>query len=154
LSKHLGHAELVSAVMEAVVAFQDATEGVDEAAANRLGLNRTDLRCLDLLSRSGPMTSGGLAGAAGLSPAAATTAIDRLTRAGYVRRRHDDEDRRRVLVEPTAEAVSRAEQIYRPIGEESQRILSRRTTAELRTILDFLEEGRELQRRHSERIAE
>src|SRR5262245_49834427 len=146
-------AQLVAAVMEAVVTFQDATERVDEAAATRLGLNRTDLRCLDLLSRSGPMTSGGLAAAAGLSPPAATTAIDRLVRAGFVRRRHDDQDRRRVLVEPTSESLSRAHGIWRPIGEESERRLSRRTITELQTILDFLEEGRDLQQRHAERIA-
>jgi DNA-binding MarR family transcriptional regulator len=148
------HAELVAAVMEAVVGFQGATDQVDTAAARRLGLNLTDLRCLDLLSRAGPMTAGGLAGAAGLTPPAATTAIDRLARAGYVRRRHDDEDRRRVLVEPTPKAQQHAERIWRPIGEESHGRLSRRTVAELRTILEFLEEGRELQQRHAKRIAD
>jgi DNA-binding MarR family transcriptional regulator len=147
-------AELVAAVMEAVVGFQDATDRVDEAAAKRLGLNRTDLRCLDLLSRTAQVTAGGLANAAGLSPGAATTAIDRLTRAGYARRRHDDQDRRRVLVEPTPKAFQRVDPIWRPIGEESQRRLSRRTNEELTTILEFLEEGRDMQRRHAERIAE
>jgi DNA-binding MarR family transcriptional regulator len=50
---------------------------------------------------AGGMSAGELARAGHLSPAAVTAALDRLERAGYVRRVRDHEDRRRVLVEVT-----------------------------------------------------
>ena len=42
---------LLAAVGDAVQAFQDATDEVDDAVSRRLGLNRTDLRCLSVLTR-------------------------------------------------------------------------------------------------------
>jgi DNA-binding MarR family transcriptional regulator len=145
-------AELIAAVMQAVAAFQDATDLVDEAAATALGLNRTDLRCLGILGRGGAMTAGQLAKAAGLSPGAATTAVDRLARAGYARRIRDIGDRRRVTVEPTPAAQTAVERIWGPIGQESYERLEKRTTAELEAIRTFLEEGTSMQGRHAERI--
>src|SRR5216117_1283958 len=144
--------QLIRAVMQAVASFQDGTDQLDEAAAARLGLNRTDLRCFGVLVRSGRATAGQLAVAAGLSGGAATTAVDRLIAVGYARREHDPQDRRRVIVEPTPAARRRSEEIWGPIEQESYQRLSRRTDAELRAIRDFLEEGLRLQIEHAERI--
>ena len=138
--------------MHAVSAFQDSTDLVDEVATQRLGLNRTDLRCLGIISRAGAMTAGQLAAAAGLSPGATTTAVDRLARAGYAQRVRDEHDRRRVTVQATAAAHARSDEIWGPIGRESHQRLARRTDAQLRVIRDFLEEGRRLQTEHAERI--
>lgn len=145
--------DLVDAVMRAVAGFQDATDRVDEAAAARLGVNRTDLRCLGILSRAGAMSAGELAQAAGLSPAATTTAVDRLIRAGYAQRIRDVGDRRRVTVEATPAAHTASTQIWGPIGAEAHQRLSRRTIEELTLIRDFLIEGCQMQDRHTERIA-
>ena len=144
--------QLIQAVMQAVAEFQDAADRLDEGAAARLGLNRTDLRCLGVLFRTGSATAGELAAAAGLSPGAATTAIDRLVAAGYARRTADAQDRRRVIVEPTATARKRAGEIWDPVGQESFRRLSAHTPEELEVIRAFLEEGRTLQINHAERI--
>ncbi len=138
--------------MQAVAAFQDSTDRVDEAAAGRLGLNRTDLRCLGILTRAGPLTAGQLAAAAGLSPGAATTAMDRLARAGYAQRTRDEQDRRRVTVQATPAAHERSDEIWGPIGQESYERLSHRSDNQLRVILDFLEEGQQLQNEHAARI--
>lgn len=143
---------LIMAVMQAVSAFQDSTDEVDEAAAERLGLNRTDLRCLGALSRAGAMTAGQLARSAGLSSGAATTAVDRLVHAGYAERVRDGHDRRTVTVRPTTTAHARSEEIWGPLGQEAHRRLSRRTATQLRVILTFLEEGRLLQIEHATRI--
>src|SRR5947207_14950505 len=94
-------AALIAEVACEVAEFQSAADLVDEAAAARLGVNRTDLRCLGLLSVRGPLSAGQLARASGLSPAATTTALDRLERAGYARRVAHPGDRRGVLVELT-----------------------------------------------------
>src|SRR5262249_57778323 len=86
MSNYNPREQLIAAVMRAVAAFQDAADQVDESAAGRLGLNRTDLRCLGILTRAGRMTAGQLAAAAGLSAGAATTAVDRLAPAGSAER--------------------------------------------------------------------
>ena len=71
------------------------------ASAAALGLGGTDLYALGALSAAGPMTSGELATATGLTTGATTRLIDRLEQAGHVRRVSDPADRRKVRVEPT-----------------------------------------------------
>lgn len=146
------HDELVSDVMAAVAAFQDGTDAVDEAAAARLGINRTDLRCLGILSRRGPLPAGQLATEAGLSTGATTTVIDRLARAGYVQRTRSEHDRRRVTVELTSEATGLLDEIWGPVGREAPKFLFRRDKVQLEVIYDFLSEGRQFQLAHAERI--
>src|SRR6476619_8108967 len=91
---------------------QSATDRYDQAVADAVGLNRTDMRCLDVLQLEGPATAGALAEATGLTTGAMTVALDRLERAGYARRVRDGGDRRRVLVELTPELNSRAGEFY------------------------------------------
>ncbi|RKT52311.1 MarR family winged helix-turn-helix transcriptional regulator [Saccharothrix australiensis] len=70
--------------------------------AEEMGLSPTDEKCLDLALRSdGPITAGRIAELSGLSTGAVTGVIDRLEKAGYVRRVRDPHDRRKVLVEVT-----------------------------------------------------
>ena len=78
----------------------------DQVVADYLGLNRTDMRCLDIIERLDGVSAGRLASEAGLSTGAVTTVLDRLERAGYARRVPDPGDRRRVLVELTPAARS------------------------------------------------
>ena len=146
------HDQLVGEVAREIAEFQAATDLVDEAIAARLGVNRTDLRCLGLLSIRGPLTAGQLAQASGLSPGATTTALDRLERAGYARRIRDVADRRSVLVELTPTAQRHLEECYGPIGQEGQARLTRYSDAELAFLRAFLAEGRAFQERHAERV--
>ena len=59
------------------------------AISGRLGINSSDLECLDIVNLGGAATAGQLAAATGLSTGAITGVIDRLVKAGYVRRRRD-----------------------------------------------------------------
>jgi DNA-binding MarR family transcriptional regulator len=131
--------------------FGSAADAVDAAAADLLGVNRTDLRILGAVA-DGALTAGQVAGAVGLSPAAATTAIQRLVTRGYLTREPDPDDRRRAVVELTPAARRRAEEIYGPVGEAGEAVLQRFTAAELEVIADFLERGRALQLAQAERI--
>ena len=70
------------------------------ALAERLGLNLTDFKCLDLLIRRGAAaTPGQLSVDAGLSSATTTLVLDRLESKGLVRRAADPGDRRRTVIE-------------------------------------------------------
>src|SRR5579884_4016890 len=81
-----------------------------QAVAQRLGLNVTDLKCLDLARGEMLLTPGRLAELTGLTSAAVTTILDRLEHAGFVRRERDPADRRKILVKPLAE---RSEEVAR-----------------------------------------
>ncbi len=132
--------------------FGAASDAVDDAAATILGVNRTDLRILGLVLEAGALSAAPLADAAGLSPAATSTAIQRLVAAGHLTRTVDEADRRRAVVKVTPRAAELLDRIYGPIGHAGRRELARYSDAELTLITDFLRRGRELQLRQAERI--
>jgi DNA-binding MarR family transcriptional regulator len=125
----------------------------DNLAAERLGVNRTDLHCLNIIENSGGLTAGELAAEAGLTTGAVTGVIDRLERAGYARRTQDRADRRRVKVEVTPAFYKRAERIWAPIKADWESTLSGRFTAEeLERVIEFLRATNEIAARHLERL--
>jgi DNA-binding MarR family transcriptional regulator len=147
-----GKRELFYELIAEVRRSQAATDRFDQAVADALGLNRTDMRCLDVIHAEGPVTAGRLAAATGLSTGAITTVIDRLERAGYARRVRDEADRRRVLVEVAPEVREGSAEFYRPHMEHSERLYRRYTEDQLRLLLEFTREGRELNEREAARL--
>src|SRR5687768_4217258 len=75
---------LLSELIKVNRAYQVAVEKRDAACCKLLGVNRTDGRCLDVIDQRPGLTAGELATAVGLSPAAVTTALDRLEKRGFV----------------------------------------------------------------------
>ncbi|MEU1877387.1 MarR family transcriptional regulator [Streptosporangium sp. NPDC020072] len=71
----------------------------NEAVANRLGLQPADVAAVILLEMRGPLAVGAIAEELGLPSASTTRLIDRLEKAGYVRRVRGERDRRTVTVE-------------------------------------------------------
>ena len=136
--------DLIGRVIGRLREMELASDLLDDAAAARMGLNRTDHRAMDVLERESPITPSRLAELCGLSRGAVTTVIDRLERAGYARRTPDPEDRRSVLVEMTPEARERAMGIYGPIGERAFAAFQRFTVAELETVERFLQTASEV----------
>ncbi|WP_433713830.1 MarR family winged helix-turn-helix transcriptional regulator [Nocardia sp. CA-084685] len=134
-------------------ALQAAVDAVDQAAATNLGVNRTDLRCLEILWH-GESTPGALAAELGLTSGSVTTMLDRLARLDYVVRHPEPGDRRKVVIRITDTAMTKVMRIYGPIAEEGAAEVSRYSAAELRLVLDYLRRSRELQERHRTRIAE
>ena len=109
-----------------------------QAAADRVGLNATDLNCLNILSFSGEMTAGELAKQTGLSTASITGVADRLEEAGYVRRERDPKDRRRVVIRLVLESALRdVAPVFLPLIQAWQGVVDRYTDDELRLIVDF-----------------
>jgi DNA-binding MarR family transcriptional regulator len=135
MSNH-SRAELIREFIAAIRASQVATDMLDEAVANHLGIHRTDARCLDILDQEGPMTAGRLAERARISPGATTTALDRLERKGLARRTRDTEDRRRVLVEVTPELRAMAERLF-GTPEDGSKALEVYSDDELRFLIGF-----------------
>jgi len=135
-----------------VRALQSDVDALDEAVAAHLGVNRTDLRCLDVLMQAGSATPGQLAARLGLTTGSVTAMLDRLAKSGYLTRAADPADRRKVVVQPTGLAQRKAGEIYGPLAEAGSRDIARYTEAELRLLLDFLRRSRRLQQEHLKRI--
>jgi DNA-binding MarR family transcriptional regulator len=135
----------VSALTAANRRYQQATDALDQAASELLGINRTDARCIDIVLLRGRLTAGELASAAGLSPGAVTTALDRLERAGFARRVRDPDDRRRVLVEPTDQMAQLAEVVYGPLRDRGAELMARFSERQLKAITDFFEGAADIQ---------
>jgi len=133
---------------------QSVVDAFDEAAADHLGVNRTDLRCLDLLLQelSGSATPGQLGSRLGLSTGSVTAMIDRLERIGFVTRSPDPSDRRKVVVRPTEAVSMKVGQIYGPLASEGAKMLTRYTVEELKLLTDFVRRNTALQQQHLQRL--
>ncbi|HEX7308664.1 MarR family winged helix-turn-helix transcriptional regulator [Lentzea sp.] len=107
--------------------------------AAQMGLSATDEKCLDLAMRAdGPVTAGRIAELSGLSTGAVTGVIDRLERAGYVRRVRDPHDRRKVLVEVTVGDVEKFGAAFEGARQSMIEVLDQFDAAELGVIERYL----------------
>ncbi|WP_090065356.1 MarR family winged helix-turn-helix transcriptional regulator [Lentzea flaviverrucosa] len=107
--------------------------------AEQMGLSATDEKCLDLAMRAdGPLTAGRIADLSGLSTGAVTGVIDRLERAGYVRRVRDPHDRRKVLVEVTVGDVDKFGEPFEKARDSLVEVLGHFDEDELQVIERYL----------------
>jgi DNA-binding MarR family transcriptional regulator len=130
---------------------QTAYDRFEDAAAAYVGVNRTAMRCMDVLDQAGQLTAGEIAVATGLTSGAVTAMLDRLEREGLVQRSSDPSDRRRVLVTLTGYAHQVAAEIYGPIASEISRF-ERYTDAELKLITQVMRTATEALGRHAARV--
>jgi DNA-binding MarR family transcriptional regulator len=107
------------------------------AVAERVGVHATDIETMDLLNTLGTMTAGELSEHTGLSSGATTRLIDRLARKGYIRRKADEADRRRVLIEPIYENLGELAELFQPMLEGMDEVFSSFSDEQLATIVAF-----------------
>lgn len=123
-----------------LVRFIASTVLHNQVVTGRLGLGPSDSQFMSLINLHGPLTPGQFAELSGLTTGTVTGVIDRLERAGYVRRERDPGDRRKVLVVPVPEALAAMAEHYRGYGEHVDALLRRRDPDQLRVIAEFLAE--------------
>lgn len=136
-------AELLDALIQEMPWYISAATRFQIAVADQLGMPLTDVHAIGALLEIGPAGVRRLADLMGMTTGAVTRLVDRLERAGYVRREPDPADRRRVVVQVVPERVADIGRYYEPIGERWQQQVSSYTDAQLRFLLDFLRQGRE-----------
>src|SRR5262247_1705136 len=103
---------LPARVADGLRALSTEIDRLDQAAADRYGLNRTDMRALDIVGRAGPLAPTALARRLGITTGGVTSVLDRLEQAGYIRRRPDPGDRRRQVVETTEATAARDKEVF------------------------------------------
>ena len=144
MSRQWSRNELAQQLRSEILGYLGAASEFQEGLAKRLKLSRTDMRCLDLIGRLGPMTAGRLAEESGLTTGAVTFILDRLEQASMVTRRRDTEDRRRVWVEIVPDARDRLEDLQQPVAEEMRQVAQRFKADELEIVRDFMRQAKEV----------
>jgi DNA-binding MarR family transcriptional regulator len=134
----------VGRLVESLRALQLAGDLMDQAFADFVGINRNDLRCIDIVDQRGRITAGELAREAGLTTGAVTALVDRMEAAGLLRRSYDPRDRRKVWVELTAEAQKLGDEVYGPLNQTGQMHLDSLSDEQLFTIIGFLDLSRRI----------
>src|ERR1700755_1415060 len=112
-----------------------------QTVADYVGISSFDLECLDFLNLEPRVTAGRLAELTGLTTGAITGVVDRLEKAGLVRRERDDTDRRKVFIAVVPENVAKIGRFYVPMQQAMHKLWSTYSEAELRLLLRFANEG-------------
>jgi DNA-binding MarR family transcriptional regulator len=144
--------ELLAAIGDAFRVNQNKADVFDDVASEILRINRTDMRAMDIVSRRGRVTAGELAEEAGLTTGGVTAVVDRMERAGLLKRARDPDDRRRVWLETTPLVLEKTMPIWGPMQElwkSRARDLSR---DQLAFLLRFLTDSNEMMDEQIERL--
>jgi len=140
--------QLVGLMGIEVVRFQDESAAFDEVAARILALERGDLPCMTRLLFGGPASLDQLSAILDVPRAAVAGTVERLTLAGYARRRPDAE----VQVELTEHARDWIERIWAPLREEGGRLLGSYSTRDLAMMSAFMVRARAVQERQLRKL--
>ncbi|GAA2142600.1 MarR family transcriptional regulator [Kitasatospora kazusensis] len=146
--------DLRAALSVEMQTLQAAVDAFDEAAAGVLGVNRTDLRCLEILVREEAAAPSALGLALGLTTGSVTAMLDRLEKLGYLTRSPDPSDRRKVAVRATDAVRQKAWELYGPFVAEGEELTRDYSAEQLRLLADFLRRSRELYDHQLARVRE
>jgi DNA-binding MarR family transcriptional regulator len=109
--------------------------------ADRAGVSSSDMECIDFVNVEGRMTAGRLAELSGLTTGAITGVVDRLEKAGLVRRERDEGDRRKVFIVPVEERMMEMGRPYELVKRAAQKQWEAYTDAELKFLLRYSNEA-------------
>jgi MarR family transcriptional regulator, organic hydroperoxide resistance regulator len=108
-----------------------------QRVAEKLSLHPTDLQFLNVLDLLGPLTPKVLGQFSGLSSGGVTVVLDRLERAGYIRRRPNPDDGRSIIVEFSPSRRRKVKAHYDAVDQQFAGLLKCSSDAELDTVLAF-----------------
>src|ERR1700678_311098 len=118
-----------------------------QVSAERIGVNATDLNCLNIVALTRSLRRGDLARATGLTTASIPGVLDRLEEGGFVRRERDPHDRRRVIVNLNAgPGLREVAPVFAPLVKAWRTAAAGYSDDELRLLLEFQQRLEEIVR--------
>ena len=142
--KRAGRAEVVDELIRTAPRAVADTVLFQQAVADRLGLNLTDVKCMAPLAGGGHSTIREIAEQLGLTHGAVTRTVDRLEAAGYVRRDPDPTDGRKIFIVGVPERMREVSGLYEGMAQAWRQLLAGCTTAELEFLRELLRQMREI----------
>ena len=125
--------------MDAVQRLISSVILFNHTVAETVGLGASDLQFLTLLQVHGSLTPGQLAQLANLRTGTVSGVLDRLERAGFVRRDRAADDRRKVIVSLEVSAMmDKLEPLYRGQAESLFSVMAGYSADELKVVDRFL----------------
>lgn len=110
----------------------------NQKVADCIGLHLTDMQCMNLLDMLGTSTPGKLAECMGLTTGGVTVMLDRLEKAGCIKREPNPDDRRSVLVRVNSRKMEKIDVHYAGLVKELDAYLLTLPQADIETVVDFL----------------
>ena len=108
-------------------------------AAEKVGIGLTDMQMINMLQLYGPSTPTRLAAWTGLTSGGVTVALDRLEKAGYIRRKSNPDDRRSLLVTLVASRMQKLTGMYEGVERETRRLITKLPQEDLEAVVRFFE---------------
>lgn len=112
--------------------------------AETLKVNPTDLQFINLLEVHGPLTPGKLAELTRLTTGGVTVVLDRLEKAGVIRRAPNPSDRRSSIVHVSPNFLRTAQAAYSEMGRATDMLLAEFSERELAVVLTFLKKANDI----------
>jgi DNA-binding MarR family transcriptional regulator len=122
------------------------------AVAEKMNLNATDAECIDFLMEMGPSTAGDLAKMTRLTTGAITNVIDRLEKAGFVKRESDPQDRRKVIIRFIPKKHEKTKRYYDAMAADVYALFSTYNETKLKSLLQHSDSLTEIFQKHAEKI--
>src|SRR5215475_6373234 len=118
------------------------------AAAARIEMTDTDMQVIDLLESTGDATAGQLASLMGLTTGTFTAILNRLEKAGLVRRERDPNDGRRVIVKlaTSSEGKRESDPLFASLGTAWEEMAAQYDDEQKAFLLEFLQRSNTLAR--------
>lgn len=133
--------------------FLAVSAAFEQHLASALNVNATDLTAMEHLIQDGPLSPTDLAARLGVTTAAMTTSIDRLTAVGHVTRAPHPSDRRGILVVPAPASIGQAMQHLLPMIQGIDQVLSSYDESDKAVITSYLARVVEVYRTHTGDVA-
>jgi DNA-binding MarR family transcriptional regulator len=153
LKKNLSREQLLELFNEELRNFSTETIMFHQNVAERLGLNSTDHKCLDIILRNYPMTAGKLAEMTGFTTGTVTGVIDRLEKASYVYRDKDPNDRRRVIINVHLQKVEKEIlPLFASFSQSMRELFEKYNDQEIKFLFDFVARSRAILHEESKKV--
>ena len=147
-----GKADLVGEVIRGGRQFSIGSVLFHSTAGDILGVNVTDMKCLDAMILNGTMTPTELSKHTGLSSGATTAMIDRLENAGLIRRRPHAVDRRGTTLVLTQTATRKLAELFESMGRAMNDLVGGYSERELLVLADYFAKVEALWRTEREKL--
>jgi DNA-binding MarR family transcriptional regulator len=146
-------ARVLAELGQVVQAYQSAVDDYDREVARLLGVNETDLRCLELLLVNGERSPRELSTQLGLTTGSVTAMLDRLEKHALLTRSPHPVDRRKTVITLTPQGIQRCYELIAPhIADSEEEVGAKYSADQLELVIDFLRTTTAVQDRHTHRL--